>query len=50
MIVAGMDVKIPDIGPAAKCLAIAGREALLELCGEQFWFPVDLVEELFADE
>ncbi len=50
MILAGKMVKIPDIGPLVKCLKVIGGEALLELCGEQFWFPVSILEELEDEE
>ena len=50
MVAAGMDVKIPDIGSQVKCLEVVGMKALLEVCGERFWFPADLIEELFTEE
>ena len=39
----GEFVKIEDIGIPALLVAIAGEEVKLELCGEQFWFPKQLV-------
>ena len=49
MITAGMEVKIPDIGPMVQYLKVDGNEALLKLCGEEFWLPVTVLEQLSED-
>ena len=36
-------VKIEDIGPLASFIRRVGNEIELELCGERFWMPADLV-------
>lgn len=36
-------VKIEDIGPLAVFIRAVGNEAELELFGERFWIPLDLI-------
>ena len=45
---AGLKVKIPDIGPRATVVQPGKKMVKLELEGEQFWMPVELltVEEV----
>lgn len=41
---AGWKVKIPDIGPLATVIQPGNQMVKLELEGEQFWMPVELLE------
>lgn len=41
---AGMKVKIEDIGPLATVVQPGKQMVKLELEGEQFWMPVELLE------
>lgn len=41
---AGWKVKIPDIGPLATVIQTGKQMMKLELEGEQFWMPVELLE------
>ena len=41
---AGLKVKIPDIGPLATVIQPGKQMVKLELEGEQFWMPVELLE------
>lgn len=41
---AGWKVKIPDIGPLATVVQPGKHMVKLELEGEQFWMPVELLE------
>lgn len=40
----GAQVKIPDIGPLATVVQPGKQMVKLELEGEQFWMPVELLE------
>ena len=40
----GTQVKIPDIGPLATVVQPGKNMVKLELEGEQFWMPVELLE------
>lgn len=40
----GTRVKIPDIGPLATVVQTGKHMVKLELEGEQFWMPVELLE------
>ena len=40
----GMRVKIPDIGPLATVVQIGRHMVKLELEGERFWMPMELLE------
>ena len=40
----GTQVKIPDIGPLATVIQTGKQMMKLELEGEQFWMPVELLE------
>lgn len=44
MIRKGSKVKIPDIGPLATVVQLGKKMVKLELEGEQFWTPVELLE------
>lgn len=39
----GTKVKIEDIGPLATCIQAGKQMVKLELEGEQFWMPVDML-------
>lgn len=41
---AGWKVKIPDIGPLATVVQSGKNMVNLELEGEQFWIPKELIE------
>ena len=41
---AGLKVKIPDIGPLATVVQPGKNMVKLELEGEQFWIPKELIE------
>lgn len=41
---AGWKVKIPDIGPLATVIQPGKQMVKLELEGEQFWMPVELLK------
>lgn len=41
----GTFVKIPDIGPLATVIQTGKHMVKLELKGEQFWMPVELLEK-----
>ena len=41
---AGWKVKIPDIGPLATVIQPGKQMVKLELEGEQFWIPKELIE------
>ena len=41
---AGWKVKIPDIGPLATVIQPGKQMVKLELEGDQFWMPVELLE------
>ena len=40
----GEQVKIPDIGPLATVIQPGKHMAKLELEGDQFWMPVEILE------
>lgn len=40
----GLKVKIPDIGSLATVIQPGRHMAMVELDGERFWMPVDLLE------
>lgn len=47
---AGWKVKIEDIGPLATVLQSRGAEVKLEVDGEQFWIPKNLVTVVEKEE
>ncbi len=44
MLRVGDKVKIPDIGPLATVVQSGKRMVKMELEGDQFWMPVELLE------
>lgn len=44
MLRVGEKVKIPDIGPLATVIQTGKHMVKLELEGEQFWMPVEILE------
>ncbi len=45
----GLKVKIPDIGPLATVVQTGRRMVKLELEGDQFWMPVEMLEVMACD-
>ncbi len=49
MLRVGEEVKIPDIGPLATVVQTGRRMVKLELEGDQFWMPVEMLEVMACD-